>query len=157
MNLFAVNLVLAFIWAALFGTFTLGTLAIGFVVGAIVIWALGPSFEDRSYVSRLRGIVVLAASFVYELVVSSLQVAVAAVSPNPKPRAAILSLPVEARSDLEQTLLANLISLTPGSLTFDVSESRDEFAVHAMFVDDPEAARRDLKSGLEQRLLDALR
>ncbi len=157
MNLFAVNLVLAFIWAALFGSFTLAALCIGFVVGAIVLWALGPSFQDQSYVARLKGIVMLSVSFVYELLVSSLQVAVVVLSPKPNPKAAVLALRVDARSDLEQTLLANLISLTPGSLTFDVSDNRDEFAVHAMFVDDPDAARSDLKRGLEQRLLDALR
>ena len=157
MNLFAVNLILAFIWAALFGSFTLGALCIGFVVGAIVLWALGPSFQDRSYAGRLKGIVMLTANFVYELLVSSLQVAVAVLSPKPDPKAAVMALRVDADSDLEQTLLANLISLTPGSLTIDVSDARGEFAVHAMFVDDPDAARRDLKAGLEKRLLDALR
>jgi len=157
MNLFAVNLILAFIWAALFGSFTLGALFIGFVMGAIVLWVLGPSFEDSSYVSRLIGIVVLAAHFVYELLVSSLQVAVVALSPKPVPKAAVLALRVDAHSDLEQTLLANLISLTPGSLTFDVNDTTGEFAVHAMFVDDPDTSRRELKGGLEKRLLDALR
>jgi multicomponent Na+:H+ antiporter subunit E len=54
-------------------------------------------------------------------------------------------------------LLANLISLTPGTLSIDVSEDRRYLYVHVMFLDDVEAACRELKEGLERRVLEVLR
>ena len=61
------------------------------------------------------------------------------------------------RTDLEITLLANLITVTPGSFSLDVSDDRSVLYVHAMYVDDPEALRREIKDGFERRVLELLR
>ena len=47
-------------------------------------------------------------------------------------------------------LLANLISLTPGTLSVDVSTDRSTLYIHAMNVDDPAALRREIKDGFER-------
>ncbi len=60
-------------------------------------------------------------------------------------------------SDVEITLLANLVTLTPGTLSLDVSEDRSTLFVHAMFVDDPDVLRREIKHGFERRVLELLR
>ena len=65
-------------------------------------------------------------------------------------------MPLDAKSDGEIFLVADLISLTPGSLSLDVSPDGKTLYVHAMFVDDPEALRRDLKQGMERRVIEAL-
>jgi multicomponent Na+:H+ antiporter subunit E len=72
-------------------------------------------------------------------------------------RPAIIAIPLDARTDLEITLLSNLIALTPGSLGLDVSDDRSVLYVHGMFVDDPDAFCRDIKDHLERRLLELLR
>lgn len=98
---------------------------------------------------------VLAVYFLYELVVSSVQVARDVVTPRSRARPGILAIPLDARSDLQITLFANLVSLTPGSLSLDVSEDRRLLFVHMMFIDDPEKDRRALKSGMERVVLEA--
>ena len=50
-------------------------------------------------------------------------------------------------------LLANVISLTPGTLSLDVSEDRKTLYIHAMYASDPEAVREEIREGLEKRLL----
>jgi len=157
MTLFAVNLVLALAWAILFDSVTLGTLVIGFVVGAIVLWIVRPAFDDKRYAPRLFDMVVLFIAFVWELLVSSLEVARAVLSPRASFRAGVIAFPLTAETDLEITLIANLVSLTPGSLTLDVSDDRKELAVHAMFIDDPDQYRVSVRNGLERRALAALR
>jgi multicomponent Na+:H+ antiporter subunit E len=72
-------------------------------------------------------------------------------------RPAIIAIRLDARTDVEITLLSNLIALTPGSLGLDVSDDHSVLYVHGMFVDDPEAFRRSIKHGLERRLLELLR
>jgi len=53
--------------------------------------------------------------------------------------------------------LANLLTLTPGTLSLDVSDDGRVLYIHAMFIDDPESFRRRIKDGLERRLLEVLR
>ncbi len=71
----------------------------------------------------------------------------------------VIAIPLEARTDVEITLLANLITLTPGSVSLDLSEDRRVLYIHAMYIDggDVEAYRRSVKEGLERRVLELLR
>jgi multicomponent Na+:H+ antiporter subunit E len=71
----------------------------------------------------------------------------------------VIAIPLDARTDAEITLLANLITLTPGSVSLDLSEDRRVLYVHAMYIDggDVEAYRRSVKEGLERRVLELLR
>jgi multicomponent Na+:H+ antiporter subunit E len=71
----------------------------------------------------------------------------------------VVAIPLDARTDLEIALLANLITLTPGSVSLDLSEDRQVLYVHAMYIDggDVEAYRRSVKDGLERRVLELLR
>lgn len=71
----------------------------------------------------------------------------------------VVAIPLDARTDVEIALLANLITLTPGSVSLDLSEDRRVLYVHAMYIDggDVEAYRRSVKEGLERRVLELLR
>ena len=88
---------------------------------------------------------------------SSLQVAWDVLTPMHRSRPGIVAVPIEAKTDFEITTLANLVSLTPGTLSLDLSSDHKTLYVHAMFVDDPETIRRDIRLGMERRVLEALR
>jgi multicomponent Na+:H+ antiporter subunit E len=68
-----------------------------------------------------------------------------------------VAIPLDVETDVEITLLANLITLTPGTLSMDISDDRKVLYVHAMYVDDPEALRAEIKNGFERRVLEMLR
>jgi multicomponent Na+:H+ antiporter subunit E len=68
-------------------------------------------------------------------------------------RPGVIAIPLDAQTDIEITVLANLISLTPGTLSLDVSADRQTLYIHTMYLDDPEAARRGIKRGFERRVL----
>ncbi|MCX8997113.1 Na+/H+ antiporter subunit E [Rhizobiaceae bacterium BDR2-2] len=61
------------------------------------------------------------------------------------------------QSDLEIFLVANLISLTPGTLTLDVAPDRSFLAIHSIYAEDPDALVAELKSGMEYRVRDIFR
>jgi multicomponent Na+:H+ antiporter subunit E len=65
-------------------------------------------------------------------------------------------VPLDVKSDVGILLVTNLISLTPGTLSLDVSRDRRTLAVHAMFVDDPDELRDQLKRGMEKWVIDAV-
>lgn len=95
--------------------------------------------------------------YLKELVFANLRVAHDALTPTHHMRPGIVAIPLDARTDLEILLLANLISMTPGSLSIDVATDRSVLYVHALYVDDPDAFRSEIKATLERRVLELLR
>lgn len=97
----------------------------------------------------------LAVAFGRDLVVSSLQVTRAVLSPTPPVRPRFVLVPLaHARSDIEITLVANYITLTPGTLTVDVSPDRSTLLVHALLAGETgEDVRADIRDGIEPRVV----
>lgn len=154
MNGFSLNLFLAFSWAALLGDFSFLTLFIGAVLGFVALWISAPlTGIDRFYFKRFRRSVFLLLYFIWELLLSSVKVAWDVVRPFPKNKPALIAVPLTVKSDFEILLLTNLISLTPGTLSVDVTEDRETLIVHAMFADDAEAIQRDIKNGFERLIM----
>jgi multicomponent Na+:H+ antiporter subunit E len=65
-------------------------------------------------------------------------------------------MPLDVRGEMEVLLVTNLISLTPGTLTLDVSEDCSTLYFHVMFADDPDAIRKQLKEGMERWVIEAM-
>jgi multicomponent Na+:H+ antiporter subunit E len=97
--------------------------------------------------------------YLWQMLLSNLRVAYDVVTPTHYMRPGVIAVPLEARTDAEITLLANLITLTPGTLSLDLSADRRILFVHAMYIDhgDVDKARRQIKEGLERRVLQVLR
>jgi multicomponent Na+:H+ antiporter subunit E len=94
----------------------------------------------------------------YELIVSSLRVAWDVLTPDMKAKPTFIVMPLDAKTDLELMLTANIISLTPGTLSIDLNADRSELLIHSMFgADDPEGEIAALKHGIERRVLRATR
>jgi multicomponent Na+:H+ antiporter subunit E len=102
-------------------------------------------------------VILLILSFAWELLLSNIRLAADVLRPRMRMRPGIVAVPLDARTDLEIVLLSNLVTLTPGTLTIDVSPDRRTLYVHAMFVSSREAIVDDIKRGLERRVLAATR
>lgn len=155
MSLFPLNILLAIAWAALMGSFSFPTLFAGYLIGFAALWAAQPLFDEpsRYFLSSWR-IVRLIVFFVYELFASSVQVVYDIITPQDMSTPRIIAMPLDAETDAEILLVTNLISLTPGTLSLDVSDDRKTLYVHAMFADDPDALIHQLKSGMERMVLE---
>jgi multicomponent Na+:H+ antiporter subunit E len=157
MTLFVLNLLLALAWAAVTGSFALATLITGFVIAYGVLLVLRPLWDDSDYFERVWRAITFIAFMAYELVISSLRVAFDVVTPRNYFRPGVIALPLEPMSDAEITMLASLISLTPGTLALDVSSDRRCLYIHAMYVDDVEELKAHIKTTFERRLLELMR
>ena len=157
MRMLLLNCILAVGWALVVGDFGITMLLAGFALGYAALWMTRPLYGGTAYFERFWRFVRLIGLFLYELVVSSLRVVWDVVTPPLFTRPGIIALPLDARSDVEILLVANLISLTPGTLSLDVSPDRRTLFVHAMFIDDAQAVKDELKAGMERRVLEALR
>jgi multicomponent Na+:H+ antiporter subunit E len=155
-NAFLLNVLLALFWAAMNGELRLANLLLGFAIGYGVLYVAQPVLGRSSYFAKVRQAAGFALFYLWELVVSSLQVAIDVATPRLAMRPAILAVPLDARSDAEITAFANLTAMTPGTLPLDVSDDRSVLYIHALYAADPEAVRRSMK-GFERRVLEVLR
>ncbi|NLS95004.1 MAG: Na+/H+ antiporter subunit E [Planctomycetaceae bacterium] len=157
MRAFLWNIFLAMLWASLAGQLTVFNLAVGFALGALVLSFVRREGGSERYFVKLRQAVGLAAFFLWELLLSNLRVAYDVVTPHHYMRPGIVAVPLDAETDAEITLLANLLTLTPGTLSLDVSADRRFLYVHMMYIEDADVARRQIKDGYERRVLEVLR
>ena len=157
MNTLVANLFLAVVWALFFGGFTWLTVLSGLAVGYAILWLLQPlKGAKSSYFKRVWYWAKLIVMFHYELIVSSVQVLWDIFTPTQHSNPAIIDMPLDVKTDTGILLVTNLISLTPGTLSIDVSEDRKTLTLHVMFADDPEAVCRQLKDGMERWVIDAV-
>ncbi len=154
MKIFILNVFLAFAWAALLGEYTTANFIAGFVLGYAMLWIMQYVIGSSSYFVKVRQVVNLIALFIWELILANLRVAYSVIAPH-KMRPGIVAIPLDITSDVEITLLANMITLTPGTLSLDVSDDRRVLYVHGMHVHDLESFRRDIKDGFERKVKEA--
>lgn len=155
---FLLNILLTFVWVALTGSFSFNNFLFGFALSFGILWIISSSVGGRpKYFLVPFQLVGFVFFFLFELIKANIQVAYDVVTPTFYMKPAIVRVPLDVQSDLEITLLANLISLTPGTLSLDVSDDKKVLYLHAMFVKDEEQFIRDIKNGFEKRLLKILR
>ena len=155
--MFVWNLLLALGWAAFSGDFTLVNVLIGFVVGYAILYLAQPITGRSRYTTKVPQLIGFMVYYVWLFILANLRIAYDIIRPNFQLRPGVIAIPLEARSDLEIVILANLITLTPGTLSLDVSTDRRFLYIHALYIDDIEKVRREIKQGLEQRLLQVMR
>jgi len=157
MNHFLLNIALALVWAALTGVFDPANLFVGFVLGYLTLLVAQRALDPSPYFGTLRQALAFTVFFVMELILANLRMAADVVTPTHYMRPRVLALPLDAATDVEITALAHLISLTPGTLSLDVSSDRQLLYIHAMYAPDADRVRRDIKGGFERRLLALIR
>lgn len=92
-------------------------------------------------------------SFVVELVLSNLAVARVVLRPRLDVRPGIVAYKTQLETDLAITVLANMITLTPGTLTVDVEDDRSTLYIHTLNVRDPEEVTESIRKAFECHLL----
>ena len=157
MNLFFINTFIALGYIGVQGQFSLSGFLIGFALGYLALWLTGPLYGRSRYFQRVPKTIRLAGFFLVELLLSTLRVFWDVVTPGHISRPGIVGVPLNAESDMEILLVANLISLTPGTLSIDLSDDRRTLYVHVMFLDDPDRFRQGIKDGVERRVLEVMR
>ncbi len=148
---------LALAWMALTGDWSLAAFVFACALGWLLLRLVRPLGGEgfrRVRLARLPGFL---AFVLKEVVVANLRVAAAVIVPARRLRPAIVAVPLTLDRDAEIALLANLITLTPGTLSLDVSPDRRTLYVHAMATTGPDDLRREIRDGFERRILEVFR
>lgn len=155
MNAFLLNIILALVWGVLTDTYHPVNFLSGFVIGYFVL-AVATNGKAK-YSRKLPQVVGFVGFFLWELLLANIRVAKEVITPSLNIRPGIIGIPLDLESDLGITLLANLITLTPGTLSLEITPDRSLLYVHTMYVDDPDAFRKQIKQGFEKRIQELLK
>lgn len=153
-NKFLANILLTVIWVALTGSYDFVNFFFGFVLSYFLLWVISRGSGSSRYFKMTPKIISFFFFFIYELIKANLQVAYEVITPRLNMTPGIVAVPLDVKSDFEITMLANLITLTPGTLSLDVSEDRSILYVHSMYISDREEFIKDIKNGFEKRIIE---
>lgn len=125
---------LTLVWWVLWGTFSALSLAGGVLVGVLVCLVLPlPPLRLRV---RLRpvGIAVFVGAFLRDIVVASLQVARTTLFPPAPLRNAMIRVPLRTESDIVLAVVAEVLSLVPGTVVVEAHRPSHTLFLHALDV-----------------------
>lgn len=149
-----IHVFIVVIWLLLSGSFSLTNTLFAIVMGYLLLIIGTPRNKKRSYVERIPAAFNLFFYFIIELVKANLVVAREMIDPRHTMDPGIVAVPLSLKSPFAITLFANLVTLTPGTLTMEISEDHKLIYIHAMYVGDPEAFRLSIKDGFERRVME---
>jgi multicomponent Na+:H+ antiporter subunit E len=152
MSLFLLNVLLAIAWAALTGSFQPVDLLFGFGLGYLVLWIITRLGKPNRYFQRIPLVLGLLGIFLADLLRANIRMAGIILSPRMRLQPAVVAVPLILKSEAAVILLANLLTLTPGTLSLDISTDRRTLFIHTVYLDDPEQFKQQLIDGYERRL-----
>ena len=95
--------------------------------------------------------------FIEEVIRANFQVAYDILTPKHFMKPGVIAIPMDVKKDMEILALSNLITMTPGTLSLDVSTDRKVIYVHAMYIHDAVKLKQEIKNGLEKKIMDLYR
>lgn len=155
-NKFLSNILLTFIWVALTGDFSFENYLFGFFLNFHILWLITVGRGQTKYFLIVPRVILLCLFFLYELIKANIEVAYEVITPRLNMTPGIIMVPLDVKSEIAITVLANMISLTPGTLSIDVSNDKKVLFVHAMYIKDREKFIKGIKEGFERRILEVL-
>ncbi len=155
---FLLNILLTFVWVALTGQLNYTNIFFGFILAFFLLWQINrkrPGGQD--YFLRVPKIIVFIFDFLVDVLKANYEVAQDVLTPNYNMKPGVIKYEMDAKTDFEITMLANVISLTPGTLVIDFSKDKIFMYIHVMYLKDVEKFKQKLKKRTEKKLLEILR
>jgi len=154
------NIILALIWCLLQEKLNVTEFVIGSVLGYGVIYMMRTLLDDRKAERKVLGFgaymkfmfksVRYLLIFLKEVVVANIDVVKIVLSPKLNMTPGIIAYKMDVKTDAGITLLANSITLTPGTLSVDISEDRKTLYIHALHIEDAEKLEQSIRDSLEK-------
>lgn len=105
-------------------------------------------------IKNIPAFVIFLLFYVREMVKANFMLARDILSPKMKISPGIVKIPISAKSDNQILALFNLTTMTPGSLCMDISSDQQHIYVHGMYVKDRESFEKEIKLGIEKRVME---
>jgi multicomponent Na+:H+ antiporter subunit E len=107
--------------------------------------------------AKIPKIIMFILFYLKEMVLSNIRVTYDVLTQKHQMKPGVVAIPIKAKSNFEITVLANLISMTPGTLSLDISNDKKVLYIHSMYIDNLNDLKHEISEGIEKRVLEVLR
>jgi multicomponent K+:H+ antiporter subunit E len=147
------SLLVAAVWIGLTNTFSLGHVLLGVALGLVIPWFTSIYWPDSVSVKRPWLLLGYLGVVLWDIVVSNVQVArLVLFRRSADLRSQFVTVPLDLQTPEAIALLAGTITMTPGTLSADLSADGSAILVHCLDAQDPEQIVQDIKLRYERRL-----
>ncbi len=149
------TLVLTAIWVMLANALSVNTLVLGLILGLAIPPLTAAFWPSRPQIRSPMKLLVYFLMVIWDIVVANVVVAkIILTKPNAQLASHFIALPLTLRTPEAISLLAGTITMTPGTVSCEISADGRTLLVHALHAPDPEAARDEMLARYEARLLE---
>jgi multicomponent K+:H+ antiporter subunit E len=147
------TLTLIVLWFLLVNRWALGSLVFAVILATIIPLITSAWWPNRALIKRPLGLAAYSVLVLWDVIVANFQVAwIVLFMPRDRIRSAWVTVPLDLTSPEAISLLAGTITMTPGTVTSDMSACGRALLVHSLHAPDPDAVRDQIKSRYESRL-----
>lgn len=148
------SLVLAVVWVLLVNDFSVGNFVFGLILGIAIAKITSPYWPGRPKIRNPLAIIEYGLVVLWDIVVSNVQVAYLVLFRRSESlRSRFITIPLDLKSPEAIAVLAGTITMTPGTVSADLSADGHSLLVHCLETDDPEDTVASIKSRYESRLM----
>lgn len=149
------TLLLTVVWVMLENQITPGMAVFGLILGILIPRMTAPWWPDTPRGFRMGRMLSYSLVVLWDIIVANIEVAWIVITvPNARLRPAWVVVPLELTQPEAITVLAGTITLTPGTVSADLSDAGHSLLVHVLHTDDPDAIVADIKTRYERRLME---
>jgi len=151
------NVLLALVWMFLSHSYNPSSFIVGYFLGILILLGFRKFFNSSLYMTRVWAVIKLIILFIKELILANISVLKVVLKPKLDMKPGIFAFDTVLKQPWEITLLANLITLTPGTLVVDVSEDNKTLYIHAMNIGDVQSEIDAIKNSFEKAIMEVSR
>ena len=147
------TVLLTLVWCLLVNEIKLGSVVFGLILGIVIPFATAAYWPNRPRIPRPHLMIGYILIVLWDIVVANVTVAMIVLfKRNDRMQPNWVSIPLDLRTPEAITILAGTITLTPGTVSADISDEGHALLVHALDAGDPEQVCAEIKHRYERRL-----
>ena len=140
-------------WMLLVNEFKRGSLVMALILAIVIPLLTAAYWQNRPKVKDVPAFAAYCLLVMWDVIVANFQVAkIILFMRNEDIKSAWIPVPIELKTPEAITMLAGTITMTPGTVTADMSACGKVLLIHSLHAPDPDAIRDDIKSRYEARL-----
>lgn len=148
------SLILAVVWVLLLNDFSIGNFVFGLILGVAIAKITSPYWPGRPKIRNPLAIMEYGLVVLWDIVVSNVIVAYLVLFRRSESlRSRFITIPLDLKSPEAIAVLAGTITMTPGTVSSDLSADGRSLLVHCLEADDPDSTIATIKSRYESRLM----
>lgn len=151
------SIVLLLTWLLLNNTIAAGHILLGSILAILIPWFTSGFWPERVCLQNPVTFFKFCFVVLYDIIIANLTVAKLILSSNERLTPTLFKLPLDIEHPLGISILASTISLTPGTVSCDLSEDKSYLIIHGLSVDDKEEEIKTIKQRYEKPLMEVFK